>query len=170
MNPSSNSDASATTRVEELVRVLDLRSHPEGGRFRETFRSRRMVRTSDGRERWALTSILYLLARGERSRWHRVSSDETWHWYEGSPLDLYLMNPECGSLVHHGLGPVDGDVRPCRVVPAGWWQAAQSQGAYTLVGCVVAPGFEFFDHRFLADVPALAATLRERHRTAAELL
>ncbi len=160
------------SRADELVRALDLRPHPEGGHFRELYRSRRMVRTDDGRsERWALTSILYLLRAGERSRWHRVASDEAWHFHEGDPVELHLMDGQLERVKVERLGPVgDGDARPVRVVPAGVWQAVRPLGAYALCGCSVAPGFEFSDFRLLQDEPALAARLRATHPALADLL
>ena len=128
-----------TLTAAAVIRLLDLKPHPEGGHFRETFRDARQV---DG-ERAASTAIYFLLARGERSHWHRVDAVEIWHWHAGAPLALEISQSE-GRIERVTLG---GDLaageRPQAVVPAHAWQAAQSLGDWTLVGCIVAPGFEF---------------------------
>jgi hypothetical protein len=150
-----------TARADELIRELGLAPHPEGGFYRELFRSRRMVRTDDGRsERWAATTIFYLLRGGDVNRWHRVASDEIWHWYEGAPLELHLLDPQLTRQRTEMIGPVDASSVPVRVVPAACWQAVRCTGEYTLAGCTVAPGFEFSDFRLLRDVPELAERLR----------
>jgi predicted cupin superfamily sugar epimerase len=139
-------------RAAELIRALDLVPHPEGGFFREAFRSRSRVRPADGRgDRAALTTIFFLLPEGHVSRWHAVSSDEVWHLYEGGPLELILAPPDLARLEHTRLASVGAEERPARTVPAGWWQAALSIGEYSLAGCTVAPGFEYVDFRLLAD-------------------
>ncbi|MEA3024108.1 MAG: uncharacterized protein QOK01_2960 [Alphaproteobacteria bacterium] len=123
----------------DIIRLLDLRPHPEGGHFRETFRDKR---ASDGRA--ASTAIYFLLARGERSHWHRVDATEVWHWYAGSPLVLETAVTDGGPLTRTTLGPdLAAGERPQAVVPAHAWQAAESLGEWTLAGCTVAPGFEF---------------------------
>jgi hypothetical protein len=123
--------------AEEIIRLLELEPHPEGGHYRETFRDRAR---SGGRS--ASTAIYFLLARGERSRWHRVDAAEVWHWYAGSPLLLSLSGGD--GRTTHRLGPdLAAGERPQSVVPAGTWQTAESLGAFTLVGCTVAPGFAF---------------------------
>jgi predicted cupin superfamily sugar epimerase len=122
----------------ELIRLLDLRPHPEGGHFRETFRDSRTV---DG-DRAASTAIYFLLAHGERSHWHRVDAVEVWHYYAGAPLVLEIAEEGRPSRVTLGVNPAAGE-RPQAAVPAGAWQAAESLGAWTLVGCTVAPGFDF---------------------------
>jgi predicted cupin superfamily sugar epimerase len=123
----------------DIIRLLDLRPHPEGGHFRETFRDKR---ASDGRA--ASTAIYFLLARGERSHWHRVDATEVWHWYAGSPLVLETATTDGGPLTRTTLGPdLAAGQRPQAVVLAHAWQAAESLGDWTLAGCTVAPGFEF---------------------------
>lgn len=126
--------------VREIIRLLDLAPHPEGGWFRETFRDESQT---DGRS--VGTAIYYLLEAGDVSHWHRVDASETWHWYAGGPLVLTLSQD--GSLAQtaaHQLGPdLRQGQRPQMVVPRGVWQAAESLGAWTLCGCTVAPGFEF---------------------------
>ena len=139
-----------TKRVAELIRTLGLTAHPEGGYYREIWRSDSSVEPADGRgARSALTSIYFLLPEGAVSRWHRVRSDEIWHHYEGAPLLLVLASPDATITVRHRLGPFGPEQTPERIVPAGWWQAARSLGEYTLVGCTVGPGFEFADFEML---------------------
>ena len=122
----------------EVIRCLDLKPHPEGGHFRETFRDARSV---DG-GRAASTAIYFLLARGERSHWHRIDAAEVWHYYAGSPLALSIARDGPSETLR--LGPnLGADERPQAVVPAHAWQAAESLGDWTLVGCTVAPGFDF---------------------------
>ena len=124
----------------DIVRLLDLAPHPEGGHFRETFRDVR--RNESGRA--ASTAIYFLLARGERSHWHRVDAVEVWHFYAGAPLRLEIAADEAAELTVTTLGPdLARGERPQAIVPAGAWQAAESLGAWTLVGCTVAPGFAF---------------------------
>lgn len=153
-------------RAAELVRRLGLLPHPEGGWYRETFRSSRAIRPGDGRPaRSALTSILFLLADGGASRWHRVASDEAWHFHGGAPLELFRLDAEDADArpVRELLGPAgDADALPLRVVPAGEWQAARTTGAWTLVGCTVGPGFDFADFAMLADREDEAERLRPR--------
>ncbi len=121
----------------EIIEALSLRTHPEGGHFRETFRDQR---TTGGRA--ASTAIYYLLAKGERSHWHRVDAAEIWHWYAGAPLLLSIASPDGVSIHRLGNDLLAGET-PQAVVPAGHWQSAESLGDWTLVGCTVAPGFEF---------------------------
>jgi uncharacterized protein len=122
----------------EVIRLLDLRPHPEGGHFRETFRDPR--RGADGRS--FSTAIYFLLAAGERSHWHRIDMVEIWHWHAGAALALRLAGSDGLATVRLGADLAAGE-RPQAVVPAGAWQAAESLGAWTLVGCTVAPAFDF---------------------------
>lgn len=141
-------------RADELIRELELSPHPEGGHFREVFRSPRHVRPADGRpDRSALTVIYFLLRQGEVSRWHRVASDEAWSWLEGDPLELFVAADPALPGAPQRLGPVQGDARPVAVVPAGEWQAARSTGPYTLVTCMVGPGFDFADFQMIPTAP-----------------
>jgi uncharacterized protein len=121
----------------DLIRLLDLKPHPEGGHFRETFRD---SRTAGGRA--ASTAIYFLLVRGERSHWHRVDAVEVWHHYAGAPLSLEIVDGAHRTTVLLGANFTAGE-QPQGIVPAGAWQAAQSLGDWTLTGCTVAPGFEF---------------------------
>jgi predicted cupin superfamily sugar epimerase len=122
----------------DIIRILGLRPHPEGGHYCETFRD---SRTIDGK-RPISTAIYFLLARGERSHWHRVDAVETWHWHSGAPLQLDIADGENRSTIILGPDLANGE-RPQGVVPMSAWQAAQSLGDWTLVGCTVAPGFQF---------------------------
>jgi hypothetical protein len=90
-----------------------------------------------------------------------VASDELWHWYEGAPIELHVLDAQLTRARSEVLGPVGAASTPVRVVPAGCWQAVRCTGEYTLAGCTVAPGFEFSDFRLLRDVPDLAARLKE---------
>jgi uncharacterized protein len=123
----------------DLIRLLDLKPHPEGGHFRETFRDTR----TDASGRAAATAIYFLLAKSERSRWHRIDAVEVWHYYAGAPLVLEMTDGET-PVRRMKLGPdIASGERPQGIVPADHWQAAESLGDWTLVGCTVAPGFEF---------------------------
>jgi uncharacterized protein len=128
----------STLGAADVIRLLDLRPHPEGGHFRETFRDPR--RGADGRS--FSTAIYFLLAAGERSHWHRLDAVEIWHWHAGAALALQLAGSDGLATVRLGADLAAGE-RPQAVVPAGAWQAAESLGAWTLVGCTVAPGFDF---------------------------
>ena len=146
----------------ELIRALGLAPHPEGGFFREIFRSPAWVDPQDPRgRRSALTAIYFLLAEGQVSRWHAVSSDEVWHVYEGEPLELSLATPSVDAIDRIRLGSTDRGLRPVHVVPAGWWQTARPLGDYALCGCTVAPGFDFADFRFLSEDRPATGRLRE---------
>ncbi len=125
------------------MKKTNLIEHPEGGRFREVFRSTEIISTSHGNNRSALTHIYFSLEPDERSRFHKVSSDEVWNLYKGAGLRLYTWDgtnnpPECITL--------SSDTNTfCHVIPAGVWQAAKPISDTILVGCSVAPGFEFSD-------------------------
>ncbi|WP_280150983.1 cupin domain-containing protein [Piscinibacter sp. XHJ-5] len=149
-------------RAAELVSRLQLQPHPEGGFYREVFRSALQVQPGDARpQRSALTTIDFLLVRGQCSAWHRVASDEVWHLLEGGPLRLWLMPPALDALHAVDLEAVDSHHAPRHVVPAHWWQAAEPLGELALVGATVGPGFDFADFAFLrADPPARSALER----------
>lgn len=145
-------------RAQQLIRELALQPHPEGGYYAEVHRSR------------AVTSIYFLLASGEISRWHRVRSEEIWHFYEGAPLELLQLSPDGSDLERILLGPLGERQRPVHCVPGQHWQAARSRGDYTLVGCTVAPAFEFAHFALLKDFPALASTIRQKHPAVAQFV
>ncbi len=154
-----------------LISSLGLVPHPEGGHFREVYRSASRVQPLDERsERAALTTIYFLLTTGEVSHWHRVASDEVWHYYEGDALELFIADLHFEQLTRRVLGPVGEGAQPVHVVPAHSWQAARSMGAYTLVGCTVGPGFDFADFQLLRGLPAEAEAVRRRHSEAAVFL
>jgi predicted cupin superfamily sugar epimerase len=122
----------------EIIARLDLKPHPEGGHYRETFRD--SCPDADGRSR--STAIYFLLARGERSHWHRIDAVEVWHYYAGSALTLKIADDD--GQWSFTLGPdVAAGEQPQAIVPPGTWQSAESTGDWTLVGCTVAPGFDF---------------------------
>jgi len=121
-----------------VIDRLDLAAHPEGGHFREVYRHR-----PDGGGRGWMTTIYYLLAAGEASHWHRIDADEVWHFYAGAPLALSICGPDKETQASVLGTDLQGDERPVSVVPAGYWQSARSLGKWSLVGCTVAPAFEF---------------------------
>jgi len=157
----------------ELIAQLRLEPHPEGGWYREIHRSAEILDTPRG-PRAALTSIYFLLARPQFSRWHRVTADETWHYAHGAALELLIYRPELRQVEKRVLGPPvpQGDVlpEPTGVVRAGEWQAARSLGDYTLVGCDVGPGFDFEDFCFVAALPGHEAHFTGELAPYAELL
>lgn len=155
-------------RVAALIERLALAPHPEGGHFRETFRAAATVDPRDGRPpRAALTGIYCLYAAGERSRWHRVESDEIWTHLEGGPLRIWCFDAATGELTSRRLDALGDDAEPQQAVAAGLWQAAEPLAEYTLGACFVGPGFDFADFRMLDADPAAHAALA---RAAPELL
>ena len=122
----------------EIIARLELKPHPEGGHYRETFRDSRT--DADGRSR--STAIYFLLARGERSHWHRIDAVEVWHYYAGSALTLRIADDDSAWSCKLGANLAAGE-QPQAIVPPHTWQAAESTGDWTLVGCTVAPGFDF---------------------------
>lgn len=137
------------TRAEELIKRYELIAHPEGGYFRELYRSEQSVQSPvHSKERSSVTHIYFLLTEGQISRFHRVEHDEIWNFYEGEPLRLITFDGE--SLTERVIGP--GCDHYTAVVPAGVWQAAEPTGSYSLVGCSVAPGFDFEDFRFMNEI------------------
>ncbi|MET0333297.1 MAG: cupin domain-containing protein [Rhizobacter sp.] len=147
-------------RSQSLIEQLGLVPHPEGGHYREFFRSSHGVTPDDGRpHRSALTCIDFLLQAGEFSAWHRVSSDEAWHFLEGDPLKLWCVPPSLDRVEQVILSPASATTAPRHVVPAGWWQAAGPLGEYAYVGATVGPGFEFADFSFGRDDEAFMNAL-----------
>jgi predicted cupin superfamily sugar epimerase len=141
----------------DIIRRLDLLPHPEGGFYRETFRSALVLDLPDGRRRSTSTAIHFLLPAGTWSGWHRVASDEVWHHYAGGALRLHLLGRDPLRL---------DDDQPQHVVPAGVWQAAEPERDGVWCGCTVAPGFDFADfelgtvERLLAEYPDQEAIIR----------
>ena len=153
-------------RARELIRLLELERHPEGGYYREVFRSSREVRpagpaaTADTL-RSAITTIYFLLIEDEPSAWHSVRSDEIWHYLEGATAELRTVDPGRLRAILHRLGPVGSNgTLPIAVVHAGHWQMARTLGAYTLAACTVGPGFDFADFKLLQDDPGMAERFR----------
>jgi len=131
------SDSSLSAR--EIIRLLGLQPHPEGGHFRETFRDPE----TDAAGRSVGTAIYYLLEAGEVSEWHRCDASELWHHYAGAPM-VITISPNGHDAAAHHLGPnLAAGQRPQILVPKNHWQSATSLGAWSLVGCTVSPGFEF---------------------------
>lgn len=125
--------------ADELIEKLNLLPHPEGGHYRETFRD---IAGADGRSR--STAILFLLKSGQMSRWHRVDAVEIWHFHAGAPLRLARAAHEGAAIEELTLGnDVMGGEQPQIIIPLHHWQSARSLGDWSLVGCTVAPGFEF---------------------------
>ncbi len=137
-----------TVRADDIIKMLDLAPHPEGGWYRQTFEDAQDG-DDDETARAHSTAIYFLLKAGEFSHWHRIDAVEIWHYYAGGPLALSIS--ENGHDVRSvRLGPnIPAGERPQGIVPSGAWQAAESLGRWTLVGCTVAPGFQF-DHFELA--------------------
>lgn len=134
----------------EIIAKLGLTPHPEGGRYRQTW-------IAEGEGRAAGTCIYFLLKGGERSHWHRVDAAEIWHFYTGAPLIVSIAETDLGPKQDHLLGPdLAKGQSPQVIVPANHWQASETTGDYTLVGCTVSPGFMFETFELAApgfDIP-----------------
>ena len=149
-------------RWQRRIAELGLEPHPEGGWYRRLYRADASVLPQPAHlrgTRYALSAILYLLPRGEFSRWHRLASDEVWTFVEGSALALRCFDPHTGICTTRRL---DRQSVPLAGVQAGLWQAAHSLGAYTLVSCAVGPAFEFSDFCLMQDCPDVQAALTAR--------
>lgn len=139
-----NSRKNSKERIEEIVSKYQMEPHPEGGFFVETYRSPITFETPRGK-RSASTAIIFLITRDSISHFHRLTSDEGWHFYEGDPLRLLQINKE-GVLSEIKMGNNDHEGEKLQhIVPAGDWFASTSYGDYSLVGCTVSPGFDFED-------------------------
>ena len=133
----------------KIITKYSLQKHPEGGYFCETYRSKSsLLSPINGKERASVTDIYYMLTQGETSRFHKVIHDEIWHFYEGSPLKLFKYDGKC--ISEYTIGPNCDDGYKV-VIEAGMYQAAITTGEYSLMGCTVAPGFDFNDFSFLSD-------------------
>jgi predicted cupin superfamily sugar epimerase len=145
----------ARMTAKDVIQALQLAPHPEGGWYREIYRSTDCVQRGE-QARSATTAIYYLLEPQQLSRWHVVDADEIWHFYGGAPLELLAYDPGSRQLERHVLHSSLSEARPVGVIPAGTWQAARSlaeqPGDYSLAGCTVSPGFEFSGFRFVADL------------------
>ena len=137
----------STTAAATVIERFGLGAHPEGGWYAETWRA-----DAHEGERPTASAILYLLAAGERSHWHRVDAAEIWQYSAGDPLELRVWAGDGTPVVTHSLGPgTSRGETPQVVVPAGAWQAARPLGAWTLVGCIVSPAFEFAGFELAPD-------------------
>jgi len=156
-------------RAQQLIEKLQLVPHPEGGYYREVYRSPLPVHSERvGAVRAALTDIYFLLPAGQVSRWHRVAHDELWNFYAGAPLALLQLSADLQRLHRHQLDGATGNYK--QLIPGGSWQAAESAGEYTLVGCSVAPGFDFSDFRLLRELPESAARIHAEYPDLVRLL
>jgi predicted cupin superfamily sugar epimerase len=146
--------------MQNLIDKYKLEPHPEGGYYREIYRSsQKVVSSVIGHERDAVTHIYFLLCKGQISRFHKVLHDEVWNFYEGAPLKLVILNREI--INEYVISPRSSNY--AEVVPAGSYQAAETTGEYSLVGCTVAPGFDFKDFSFMSDDPDISENLRSKH-------
>lgn len=126
------------TTAADLIARFKLTRHPEGGWYWQTW-----IADADGDARPVGTSILFLLEAGERSHWHKVDATEIWHFYAGAPLTLHMAETDAGPATRTVLGAVTDGLAPQAIVPPHHWQAAESTGDWSLVGCTVSPGFQF---------------------------
>ena len=152
---------SSADRIEELVEILDLKAHPEGGFYAEIYRSQDTLANKNGDNRNLATSIYFLLRSEDVSHFHRIQSDELWFWHEGSPLSVHLLGETGHEILQ--LGPVDGrDTKPQQLVPAKtiFGSTVDQPDSYALVSCVVAPGFDFRDFE-LANAERLSGSFPE---------
>ena len=158
-------------RVSDLVNLLEMEPHVGGGYIREIFRSTNVVHLpSNQEERWALTTIYYLLGAGEYDSWHRVDGDEVWHYHEGAKLELIWIEQGKEKYTRCLVGEIEESCRPIAVVPGGCWQTARTTGEYTLVGCTMGPGFEYKGYKLLRNNLGEASEIQRRFPELAEFL
>lgn len=161
----SYSNTTNKMRIQQLVDKYQLQPHPEGGYYREIYRSVQEVSSEFTTEkRNALTHIYFLLGKGQFSRFHSVLHDEIWNFYEGAPLKLIEFDGNKTKELIIGKGDYT------RVIKGGVYQAAESTGEYTLVGCSVAPGFDFKDFSYLTDEPDMLKILKKKYNEYTYLL
>lgn len=150
-------------RALKLIDVLELSPHPEGGYYKEVYRSALTLPASgNGAPRNAVTDIYFLLLAGQVSRFHRVLHDEIWHFYEGDPLELVEIQPELSEIAKIILDGKSDIPNYKHCIKGGNWQAAFTKGAYSLVGCTVAPGFDFADFEFMDRNVVVQSTVLAR--------
>lgn len=145
-------------RIEQLKQTFKMIAHPEGGFYAEQYRaSDRVLSPVNGLERSTLSHIYFLLSETDISRWHKVLHDEIWHVYEGAPLRILSFDADSidkvivDEIIGENCSEVSTDY--FKVIPGGQFQAAQSTGCYTFLGCSVAPGFMFDDFSYVEDPP-----------------
>ena len=155
-------------KLSEIISMLGLKQHPEGGFYKRIYTSDDMVTTVNPPcskiERPCSTSIYYLLKQDDFSAWHRLKSDEQWHHYEGNPVTIYAIDPNTRELLHYELGSILDHKSPHVLIKRGFWFSAQSigteNGSFSFVGCTVTPGFDFDDYE-LAEREALMSEYPE---------
>jgi predicted cupin superfamily sugar epimerase len=153
-----------TRTAQEIIRALELSPHPEGGYYKETYRSADELKSPrNGEIRSAVTDIYFLLVSGQISRFHKVVHDEIWHFYEGDPLELVEIQADTLEVSKTVLGNGNGIFKYKHCIKGGNWQAARSTGSYSLMGCTVAPGFDFSDFEFLKENPAVHSAISARY-------
>ncbi len=138
-------------RVKEIIELYDLSKHPEGGYYKEVYRSDDAVEV-DGKKKSWVTDIYFLLPKDEFSAAHQIKFDEIWHFYEGAPLELIDLAVEESSLSKIILGNGENNAQYKHCIKGGHWQAAKSLGEYSFLGCTVAPGFDFEDFKMLRNL------------------
>ncbi len=147
-------------RAQELIKILALSPHPEGGYYKEIYRSKNKIISPKNNEiRSAVTDIYFLLFAGQVSRLHKVAHDEIWHFYEGDPLALVEIEADNLQVARILLGDKNTVPKYQHCIEGGNWQGAYSSGDYSLVGCTVAPGFDFSDFEFLKDNQSMCADI-----------
>lgn len=146
-------------RALELIGSLDLSPHPEGGYYKRVYESSKQV-LANGVLRPAITSILFLLTEGVRSRWHRVDAAEVWDWQEGDAVELLMYDADARALSRAQLDTSARGGQLLQVVPAGIWQSARTHGDYSLVNCSVTPGFVWSGLEMLEESSELAHEIR----------
>ena len=151
-------------RAKELIELFRLSKHPEGGYFREVYRSEgKSTVTVDGEQRCWLTDIYFLLTENDISRFHRLRYDEVWHFYEGAPLSLIEIHPVSLDMHTVTIGQPGSFLSYKHHVKANVWQSATSQGPYSLIGCTVGPGFEYDDFEMLDHHDEWKAAVLSKH-------
>ncbi|ETR74204.1 MAG: hypothetical protein OMM_00398 [Candidatus Magnetoglobus multicellularis str. Araruama] len=155
----------------QLIQRLDLVKHPEGGYYREVYRSESVfVSPKNGQKRHAMTDIFFLLLAGQKSRFHRIIHDEIWHFYKGDPLTLIDIQADNLEMSRITLGNTNSQLTFKHWIRGYNWQSAYTNGEYSLVGCTVAPGFEFDDFSFLHDNPEASRRIINKYPELKEFL
>lgn len=158
-------------RAAELIDILELSLHPEGGYYKEVYRSKsKLTSPENNKVRNAVTDIYFLLVSGQISRFHKVVHDEIWNFYEGAPLELIEINSDTLEISRTVLGNNEHTLKYKHCVEGNNWQAAYSTGEYTLAGCTVAPGFEFSDFEFLKDDKEFHDRILKNHPELSEFM
>lgn len=150
-----------SSATQTLIEKYKLAPHPEGGYYNEVYRSNQKVQSpANNAQRDAVTHIYFLLTKGNISAFHKVLHDEIWNFYEGAPLRLLKLDKKkCEEII---IGP--GADSYCTTIPGGIFQAAETTGDYSLVGCTVAPGFDFEDFLFLAKNDPESHIITEQYK------